>query len=174
MKPVVLVHGFLTAKRLENIWREIKRYRDLDQIAGSPDTEIGLVIASEGGRAKKTIELIEKIKRDNIYLTAKIYQAESAAALLALAATEREIVQHGVFSIHLGAVTIESCDLAGRGKIPRARLSELKTVRQTAFDLLKLSGFPERGPFMDSLIARNRLALNPEECLELGLVQRII
>ncbi len=171
MKPVIMLLGDLTKTSLENVWREVERYNELTKNTD----EITLVLASGGGNAIKTLEFLARIEKTRFRFSAKIYQAESAAALIALTAKKREIVRGGIFKISLGWVEIETCDILDpEGQVPRRILLQAKQLRKKTFELLRSCGFPENGTLMQQLITRNHLALTADECLKLGIVERII
>ena len=167
MQPVVLLSGRLTRKRIDGVKREIAAYRK------THDSPIVLVIASDGGVVGATLEFIEWLENTQTRFTAKIYQAESAAALIAMAAEERQMVQKGILSVHLGSITVETSDVPD-GRICGKVLADAKKLRARTFALMKKSGFPEQGKIIDKLLAQNRLTLSAEECQELGIVSEVV
>ena len=169
MKPVVLFSGPLTNKSLEYAWAEIKEY----QARG--ETEVGLIIRSDGGSGSKALDFADKLRELGVQTWAKIYRAESAAAIIAMAADRREMTKDAVFGVHLGAIAhVETSDLGERGEIPTRLFLEAKRVREGTLALLAKVGLKAPSAVTDILLARNRLTLTAEECLKLGIVERII
>ncbi|HEY4495846.1 MAG TPA: ATP-dependent Clp protease proteolytic subunit [Candidatus Paceibacterota bacterium] len=163
MKPVLL-HGPVTKGSLDEVWGEIEFYKKF----GAND--IVLVINSQGGNGTKALDFIDKIKKSGVNISVKIYHAESAATLIALSFSEREMVKDGKLIIHLGSVEIESCDIAEDGTIPKGYRISAKKFREEMF---KLANLPA-GSYVDKLLATNRLTLTAEQCFKLGIVQQII
>ena len=161
---MVLLRGPITEGSLKETWREVEYYRE------TGDCDITLVIDSTGGNSAEALGFIEKIKNSGINISAKIYHAESAAAFIALVANEREIVRNGRLVIHLGSVGVESCDIAEDGTIPKEYRATVKKFRDA---VLNAAALPP-GSYVDRLLATNWLDLSAEECLRLGIVQRII
>jgi len=174
MTSVVLLNGYLTRKSLEETWREIANY---SASLNGDDREICLVISSDGGYSRATLGFVEKMtraKENGLRFSAKIYCARSAAALIALTARRREIVKGGILEIHLGTVTIESCDINEEGRIPRRIALEARKAREETLRLLEQCGFPTNNSKMSRLLAANHLLLTAEECLTLGIAERIV
>lgn len=168
MKPAVLLQGPITAEMLERVWGEIKFYQE------QGESEIILVINSEGGHGTKTLEFIEKMIGSGLKFSAKVYHAESGAALVALVANRREMTKNGLLLIHLGSVEVESCDIAEDGTIPTGFRTAAENIRERTFDLMARAGIPKQGHHLDILLARNRLKLTADECFKLKIVERII
>lgn len=171
MNATILLAGYLTRDRLNEVWREIERYERLKKTG---KMHLVLVIASEGGEASETIELIEQIERVGIRTSAKIYRAESAAALIALSAHEREMVRNGVFTITLGSAEIDSGTLITPEKVPPHIIEEAKKFRKKVFERLEHLGVPKDGPLMSKLLTQNHLTLTALECLRLGIINKIV
>lgn len=167
MKPLVLLCGPITDELLDRAWSEIEYYT-----RSTPD--IVLVINSQGGNGMKALEFIDKISSAGINISAKIYQAASAAALIALSAKNREIVANGLFVIHLGSVEVESCDIDENGQVPKNYKDAADKLKSETLMLAKRAGLPMPSHYLDKLLAHNRLTLTAEECLKLGLVERVI
>ena len=159
------MQGPITGKMLANVWNEIVFYKNREE------KDITVVINSDGGNGTKTLEFVDKIKRvGDVNISAKIYHAESAAALIAFAFSEREIVKDGQLVIHLGSVEVESCDIDEGGTISKGCQVVAKKFKD---EVLKAAALPP-GPYVDKLLATNRLTLTADECLKLGIVGRII
>lgn len=167
----ILLDGYLTAKRLSDALREIERY--FKEPRGGP-LMLTLVLNSQGGETAATRELVTHLAESDCALSAKIYRAESAAAFIALSAETREMVQNGIFRIDLGGQYIASNMLITPERASDQIVAEAREWRAAVFALLKKRGFPNDGELMTRLLAHNELSLTPKECLEIGLVQRII
>lgn len=167
----ILLDGYLTAKRLAEVSREIDHY--FNEPRGGP-LALTLVLNSQGGETSATRELVTRLAESDCSLSAKIYRAESAAAFIALSAETREMIQNGIFRIDLGGQYIDSNMLVTPERVSDQIVAEAKQWRAAVFALLKKRGFPQNGELMTRLLARNELTLTAEECLKLGIVQRII
>lgn len=170
MSATVLLCGALTQKTLDRAWREILSYQEP---GNGGKQSVTLVIKSEGG-GHRAFEFIEKMGSSGIVFSAKIYHAGSGAALIAMAVNEREIVADGEFEIHLGSVTIEANEIDGTGQVTERLRNFLATGREKTLTLMAQCGFKDNGPHMDTLFATNRLTLNADQCLKLGIVKHII
>lgn len=168
MKPAILLRGPVTEDSLARVWREIEYYKRRDE------SDIVLVIDSEGGNGTKAIEFIEKVKNFGVNIAAKIYHAESAAALIALSVNKRDMVANGLLVIHLGSVQVESCDINYDCVIPPRFKVMTDEIRRTALGFLDEIGALKPSPYVDKLLATNRLTLTADECLKLGIVERIV
>ena len=167
----ILLKKYLTQERLVNAVREIEQYEDL---RGEEPAEICLVIDSPGGCAAGAIDFAKIMESGRTRFTAKIYRADSAAALIALAAARREIVADGIFTLNLGSAEIPSNVLLTPEKVPPHIIEEAKRFRKMVFASLTKVGFPDSGPWMEKLLVQNELTLGAIDCLKLGIAERII
>jgi len=168
MKPAVLLQGLMTGEMLENAWQEIETYKKLGE------TQVALVIKSEGGNGTKALQFIDRMHASGLKFSAKIYHAESAAALIALSASRREMVKNGLITIHLGSVEIESCDIGEDGTIPLGYRAAAERIRDRTFEVMARVGIPKQGSHVDMLLATNRLDLPAADCLKFRIVDRVI
>ncbi len=169
MNTTILLQGYLTKKRLGAIENEMARYVEDGDILCLPI----FVITSEGGDTEETLAFLTRIERYGGF-NAKIYRAESTAALIALSAMEREMVRDGIFIVDLGSAEIDSGTLITPEKVSAHIIEQAKKWRDAVFSALGEYDFSQKDYLMKKLIAQNRLALTPEECLGLGIVQRVI
>src|SRR3989338_5291353 len=167
----ILLKEYLTRERLANAGREIEQY---ENHRGSGSEEMCLVIDSMGCNAVAAMEFAERIGSGRTRFGAKIYRADSAAALIALAAARREIVAQGILTLNLGSAEIPSNMLLTPEKVPAHIIEEAKRFREKVFALLTKAGFPDSGPLMEKLLVQNELTLGATDCLELGIVERVI
>jgi hypothetical protein len=167
----ILLDGYLNTKRLADAWREIE-----GSFACPRDGPLALtlVLNSQGGETEAARKLIERIGKSDCILSAKVYRAESAAAFISLSASKCEIVQDGVFRIDLGGRYIDSNMMLTPEKISEPIIEEARVWRAAVFEILEKRGFPKTGELVTRLLAHNELSLTPKQCLELGLVQKII
>ncbi len=172
MNAIILLQGYLTGERLREIVREIARYKEL--AAETETLKLCFAIASHGGEAKEALDFVDWIEKTGLHLTTKIYRAESAAALIAMTAHEREMVRNGIFTINLGSAEINSDTLITPEKVPTSVIEEAQKLRTRTFSAMSQCGIPKTGTYMDTLLAQNQLTLTARECLELGIVSRII
>ncbi|GEM_PF-2573498 len=174
MNATILLQGYLTTEKLREAAREMARYRQLyENDSNEPRGELSLVIASEGAVATEALALSDDMK-SLFFTTAKIYRAESAAALIALAAEKREMVRNGIFTISLGMAEVDSGTLITPEKVSDQVIEQAKQFRNKVFERLEHLGFPKTGPLMNKLLTQNQLSLTADECLKLGVVERII
>ena len=173
MKPIILISGELTPKRLEEIQREMERYKELC----FPGEEMHFVIDSPGGNSFKTLEFLEHLlntaKSNTLY--AKIYRAGSSAALIALCVQNREIAKDGHLTIHLPSISELSISrLDSEGRVPKETLATGEQIRRKTFELMKQAGIPEEGAHIDHLLGNESVTFDAEACLRFGIVKRII
>jgi ATP-dependent protease ClpP protease subunit len=164
----VLIEGSLTRSSLGVARQEIERCVSRGQ-------SVTLVIKSDGGKMDASVEFASWLAemKNQIRIMAKIYQASSGAALIALAARERRISQAGSFNLHIGALTIESSDIDESGKVAERLLRLLRSSSDKLFSLLKGSAprFPIRK--FTTLHAKGKLELTPAECIEYGICSEV-
>ncbi len=170
---LVLLKDYLTKERLDEAWWEIERYKKIAEGLGET-VNLCLVIDSVGGETEATLKFTERVLASTSLLYAKVYRAESAAALIAMRMHEREIVRDGVFTVNLGSVEIDSGSLITEEKVPKHIIEQAKKWREAVFSVLGKGNFSQQGYLMEKLIAKNNLTLTADECLELKLVHRII
>lgn len=172
MNATILLQGYLTTNKLQEAQREMAFYR---KIYGNDSSKpnLSLVIASEGGVAISALAFSDDMT-SLFSTTAKIYRAESAAALIALSAEKREMVRNGIFTISLGTAEVDSGTLVTPEKVPEQIIEQARLFRKKVFEKLEHSGFPKTGLLMNKLLTQNQLTLTAEECLHLGIVERII
>lgn len=173
MKPVILISGELTPERLEEIRREMERYRELC----FPGEEMHLVIDSPGGNSFKTLEFLEHLHAvtKSHELCAKIYRAGSSAALIALCAHHRDITKDGHLTIHLPIIPeLPGSQLDSEGRVPKETLDTVAHIRRKTFELMKQAGVPEEGDHIDYLLGNESVTFDAETCLQFGIVERII
>lgn len=170
MSATVLLCGALTQKTLDRAWKEILSYQEPEN---GGKQSVTLVIKSEGG-GYRAFEFVERMRESGITFSAKIYHAGSGAALISMAASEREIVAGGELEIHLGSVTIEANEIDGTGQVAERLRNFLVEGREKTLTLMSKCGFKSTGPHMDTLFATNRLTLTDDQCLALGIVKRVI
>ena len=135
-----------------------------------------MVLSSLGGDIDLGLESVLALENINYPFRAKIYRAGSIAALAALMAPYREIVEHGEIWLHLGnTIEIESCDISADGKIPKKTFELLTLCRSKTLEKLKQVApkLLEDGKMWSTFIAHNHLRLNAEQCLHYNLVHRI-
>lgn len=136
---------------------------------------VTLVIKSDGGKMDASLEFVSWLAemKKRVKVMAKIYQASSGAALIALATHERRISQNGGFNLHIGAITVESNDIDQTGKVAERLRSLLRASSERLFGLLNESAprFPIRK--LTTLHARGQLELTPAECVEYGICAEI-
>lgn len=100
--------GFLDKENLKTIEENLNYLTQKDE-------QIDLIIDSDGGLLKETIEIINKIenlKSQGFSFECHIIKAESAAVLFALVCDKRTLSQNAVFNLHIGGIFMEFSDIA--------------------------------------------------------------
>ena len=173
MLNTVLLSGHLTEEKLKLVAQEIKERE--------PPRQFSLIIDSQGGDMKPTLDFVEFLWKnggsDNHFLSGvKIYNAESAAAFIALAVPiYREMRISAVLGIHRGSVILEASDFnLQNGQVENQetlnRFEKYSTYLKCALDQGNLSSDPK---LMAELYGSNWLRLSAEECLKRGIVQKL-
>ena len=172
MEHIILLEGKLTPLKYQQFSKELKCVPKETQTE-----EIALVISSGGGDISHGLSAILELEKLRLPLRAKIYRAGSIAALAALIAPKREMVAHGEFWIHLGNTReIESCDISPDGKIPEKIVKVLQNYRAKTFEYLAKASPKLRNDdaLWSKLMATNHLRLNAVQCLEYGIIEKIV
>ena len=165
----VLLSGYLKKSVLKKAVLEIQNCDPLAQII--------LVIDSGGGDTAPAFRFVEwmmKFKKERqLTVVAKVYNAGSAAAGIALAADEREMDRDGIFEIHIGSITIESNEIFEGNRIARRLVEPVRKWQDMLHERLAVvsPGIPAH--LTTKLHATNRLRLSPDECLKYGIVQKL-
>lgn len=168
----VLLSRHLNEERLSQAREEIR--------ALEPKSEFSLVIDSEGGDMKPALDFVDFLWNiRGLYLGGvKIYNAESAAAFIALAAgTYTEMRKGAILSIHRGSVILEAADfdfesgkVVNRETIERFKKHERYLKQILESEDLKLTSDKKA---MAKLHGSGWLRLTAEECLERRIVKRL-
>lgn len=177
----VLLSGRLTEKRLCQATREIQN------IASGFDRSFNLVIDSDGGDMKPTIEFVEFLwtltgayekrsaRKKLDPPVVKIYHAESAAAFIALAVKARKEMQKGsTLDLHRGALWIEATEIdLDSGKLNDDTLGRLKQYEAYLKQALGENELLSDSKAMADLYGSGWLRLSADECLKRGIVQEL-
>lgn len=175
----ILISGLITDKRLRCVLQEL---RDIAARA-SADDRVVLLFDSPGGDICAVVNFLQAIERDaglrSLAQQAeiKIYEAHSAAALLAFSlGSRREIAAKAKAAFHLGQITVQVGDptqLEPGGLVSVPVLAPWLKYRSMVAELTKRLGLASDSKLDTELWATGRLELTAEECLKRGLVQRI-
>ncbi len=165
----VLLSGRLTEKRLCQATREIQN------IAREPDRSFNLVIDSDGGDMKPTIEFVEFLWATGYEPGVKIYHAESAAAFIALAVkAKKEMQRDASLDLHRGALWIEATEIdLESGKLNEETLCRLKQYEAYLKQALGETGLLSDSKAMADLYGSGWLRLSADDCLARGIVQEL-
>ena len=178
-KPeVILVTGSLTNEKVLCLSKQSDRAITRLQNQETP-AELIFVIDSFGGIFSPALEsLIAKIRTAKTSTVAKIYQAHSAAAMLALACARREITDNGNFGLHNGRMEISTADVkiddSGQGVLSPPVHENLQSMRRLNQELMEANHLKLTGPMSDCLSATGVLLLNAKDCVEVGIAERIV
>jgi ATP-dependent protease ClpP protease subunit len=167
-EPVLLM-GTLTRKLLARAREEISKC----SISNRP---VELVINSDGGDLGATLEFLSWIANEKVVrqlqISAKIYTASSAAALIALATDRRIISYDNELRLHVGWIKVDYSDIGKKDGVVSNRFRYLlHTSRVTLFKLLSGTKLPSEK--LSTLDSRGRLELKPAECVEYGICSAI-
>lgn len=165
----VLIEGELTKSKLSRIRQEIAGCAARGQ-------SVMLVIKSHGGKLDATLEFLGWLieTKEQIKVSAKIYVASSAAAMIALAAHERRISSDGEFNLHIGAVTLDTNDICKKsGAISERFQKLLRASHENLFRLVKESAPRLPVGKLCTLDATGVLEITPAECIEYGICSDI-
>jgi ATP-dependent protease ClpP protease subunit len=173
MLNTVLLSGHLTEEKLKQAVREIQERE--------PPRQFSLIIDSTGGDMKPTLDFVEFLwasggPKGKLIAGVKIYNAESAAAFIALSVpTYREMRRGTGLGIHRGAVVLEASefDLEG-GKVSNTEtIDRFKKHDAYLKKILDQCGLSTDSKSMAELYGSNWLRLSAKECLERGIVTRL-
>lgn len=165
----VLLSGRLTEKRLCQAVREIQN------ITNGSDHSFNLVIDSDGGDMKPTIDFVEFLWATRHSPAMKIYRAESAAAFIALAVKgQKELQKDASLDIHRGALWIEATEVDLKtGKLNDEMLSRLQQYEVYLKQVLRDVDLLSDSKAMADLYGSGWLRLSADECLKRGIVQEL-
>lgn len=173
LPEVIMVAGSLTKDKTVQLSLQVDAAISRLQQQTDP-SELILVFDSSGGSYWPTFEtLINKIRKASVPTAAKIYRAASAAAMLALATTRREITESGSFALHDGQIEVAASDIF-EGRLVTPVLKSLLRMSDLNRDLMLANKLELTDAMSDRLSATGLLELNPEECMKLGIVSRIV
>lgn len=159
------IHGRLTAPIIEDISDVIEQ--ELDSAHS-----VTLSVNSDGGSSDAARAFYLRFLPFQSHIKAHILHAGSAAALMSLVACHRGMSPTGAVTLHPGAITIESNSIPEGGKIPHDQIARLIDYRNFYLSVIKRD-LRIKPSWWTMLNARNRLTLNPRECLECGFAQAI-
>lgn len=167
MNEPILVRGQLSRKVLDAVRAEI-----LDAVNQGKFPV--LILASDGGNLQHTIDFIDwldALRADKgVEIGAKIYNAGSACALIALTADKRTIVPTGELILHTGTISLEVSEIGNGGQVSTAVANEATRAKNRTFGLIKrFSKLAGSSTAMATLSASGSLTLNAKQCLELEI-----
>jgi ATP-dependent protease ClpP protease subunit len=179
MKTVVL-KGYIDADLVSRTTEQIA-----DILEKNKDESISLEIDSDGGNMAQAIKFLKYVKiyvegTNGTYVSVKIVNAKSSAALVALSLGHKRVMKKdSVLELHRGTLQIEVKDidvLTGRlvsGKLPEKTLAVLQDYTDRFLDLLKNFRIDSNPGSMAKLRLTGWLKLSAEECLRLGMVDEL-
>lgn len=171
MLNTVLLTGHLTEERLGQAISEIKERE--------PPRNFSLIIDSKGGDMNPTIGFINFLwsscgPNAELISGIKIYNADSAAALIALSVPAyREMRKGAELGIHRGSVILEASefDLEGGKVSNQETIDRFKCHEVCLKRILDKCGLSSDQKLMAELYGSNWLRLSADECLKRGLVK---
>ncbi|PIP55768.1 MAG: hypothetical protein CO183_01475 [Candidatus Zambryskibacteria bacterium CG_4_9_14_3_um_filter_42_9] len=167
MINTVLLSGYLSNKVLEEAFQEIK---NLDN---GGRRECVLVIDSDGGNFASALEFVEKVRELTIKFLVKAYNAQSAAAFIALSLRHyAELKRNTIIGFHQGVFKLEAPDISRDGKVPERMLGELRMYNAELDKILKKCEIKDP-KLLAELHGSGWLNLSAHQCLELGVVNEL-
>ena len=119
------------------------------------------------------VDFVDRAKSFGLKFSAKIYEASSAAAFVALSlADEAEMSATTVLEFHLGEITVEVHELSSDGQIPARMRDGLVRYNRALQELLTRLGV-DTPKLNAELYGSGWLRIQAEKCLEYGIVQRL-
>lgn len=164
----VLLRGYLSKKEFEEAFQEIDRFDLFDD-----EGECILVVDSDGGDFQPAMEFVGKVRELGTRVLVKVYNAQSAAAFVALSLKHYAEMKGGtVMGFHRGFFKLEAPDISYDGKVPEPKLLALREYNAELEGILSKCGVKDP-KLLAELYGRGWLNLSAELCLELGLVNRL-
>ena len=172
MLNTILLVSLLTDDRLKQAAREIQE-REAPR-------SFSLIIDSPGGDMKATIDFVVFLwnaggPESQLISGIKIYNADSAAAFIALAIpTYREMRKGATLGIHRGSVILEASEFdADTGVINQETLDRFKQHDAYLKRILDENGLLKDKKLMAELYGSGWLHLSADECLKRGIVKKL-
>jgi ATP-dependent protease ClpP protease subunit len=174
----ILVSGPITKERLDRLFDELSRAAD------NSDCDPILIIDSTGGNSAATLRFLDKLRGDTRLrqmadrVKVKIYEAQSAATLLAFAfGSTRELWKEGKVGFHVGEriVQVGNPDHYGDdGCLTPQFVGRWQECRDAVYKLLRDLGLDADTNLWATFYAREEsLELSAQECLSTGIVSRL-
>lgn len=174
MTEVVLLSGFLNKEKMEKTKRQIS---SPNKVWGNgKNHDLVLVIDSEGGNVSPTLDFIDfldEIKQKNgVGIISQVYNASSAAALIALSGDELWLDKDGSIDLHLASPQkMEASDLnLSSGQISSQILEQLRRYDQYLRKVLEECGLSQDPRLTGELYGSNWLRFNSERAVKHCLV----
>ncbi|MDO8728286.1 MAG: hypothetical protein Q7K26_00175 [bacterium] len=167
--PIVLLSGKLSQEVYEEIGRDILRIKNDTSVS-----QCNLVMQSHGGDIVSALNFVDWAKTLGIKFSAKIYEAQSAAAYVAFSlADEIELKSSAETGFHLGEIPLGVNDILPNGQIPQPMRENVSKYTNAMTNLMRKLGIDTDQFLMAELCGSGWLRLSAKECLERGLVQRL-
>ena len=168
MANAILIKGYLDPTVCQRAYEEIEHI-----LQGEAPDMLRIVIDSkEGGSLKASSKLASLIRGLRIPTTAEIHSARAAAAIIAIATTTREMTADGILEFHLGVIKMEAVDALRDPEIFNRMVAATRGAKKFIMNFLVEKRLPLG--LIRTLDASGRLTLDSAQCLESGIVSRII
>lgn len=174
----LLISGLLTEELLDRVLWELR-----DLVAESRTQDIVFLIDSPGGSSAAVVSFLEMVKQNKTLhsiverANVKIYEAHSAAALLAFSlGSRRELYRNSKVGFHLGAARIQlgnpdHVDLEGR--VSPEIMENWQKYQSMVVDVFKRLELIRDPRLNAELFAGGHAEAAPEQLLRCGAVSRL-
>ena len=165
---VIRVEGYLDKKNFQTIAQEFL-------VAQGQNQPVILVVNSEGGDfTDDVLTFLDEIANYPHQIMAKIYEASSTAAMIALSVKYREIHHGGFIEIHDGRIRISARKIDAQGNISAEHLRLLRKTTEINDKLLAACSPGITSQMMSYYQGKGDVKITASICLASGLVHKIV
>jgi hypothetical protein len=166
MVDSVLLRGWLSKESLTKSFIEVENLTTLKR-----RKRVSLIIESCEGDAEAAVDFIRRCKEQNLEYLIKIYEAKSAAALIAISLGDyREMWSKAELALHRPEFRLSPTQISPDGKVDESVLKSFKRYDDLLVQSLKAVGL-DRKHLTSKLYATDWLRLSSAECVAWGVVQ---
>lgn len=163
----ILLRGWLSKESI------VMSAAELTALKLAGQNKADLVIDSTEGDAEAAVAFVEFCREIRLDLSIKIYEAKSAAALIAISIDSyREMSRDKELGLHRPDFRVSPTQVDQDGKIDKPILEKFKQYDTMLLASMKRVGLGDSA-FTTPLHATDWLCLPAEVCLRLGIVHRL-